>query len=163
TRFSRDWSSDVCSSDLYTITHIDARRAQALSERPPVVELAVERDVAEGIDVGDRVAVVHEVEAVEHRIGALAVHGERHVVHERGLRPDVPRERDGAPGPYERLRPRALRRGDQVHGAELIGVTPAAPVVELLEVPFDARRWRWRPVGHRVSLPPRNITRLARP
>src|SRR5712691_5285525 len=47
-----------------------AGRAQALHEGPPIVELAVERHVAERVDVGDGEAVVDEIEAVEDHVGA---------------------------------------------------------------------------------------------
>ena len=119
-----------------------AGRAQALHERPPIVELAVERHVAERVDVGDGEAVVDKIEAVEDHVGALAVARERGVVHERGLGPDVARQRHGAAGTNERLRGGAPGRGDQVHGAALVVAAPAPPVVQLLEVALDARRRR---------------------
>ena len=115
-----------------------AGRGEAILERPAVVELAVPGHVTEGVDVGDGEAVVDEVEAVEHDVGALAVGRERGVVHDRRLRADVARERDRAARPHERVRLRALGGGDQVRGAALVAVAPAPPVVQVLEVPLDA-------------------------
>src|SRR5437660_693681 len=59
------------------------------------------------------------------------------------------RQRDGATLLDQPLGLRLLGGGDQVHGAELVVVAPAAPVVELLEVAFDTITGRQRGIGHR--------------
>ena len=126
-------------------------RGQAVLERAAVVELAVPRDVAQGVDVGDREPVIDEIEPIEHHVGALAVRRERHVVHDRRLRADVSSQRDRPTRAHQRRGLRALGGGDQIRGAALVVVAPAAPVVQLLEVPFDASLRGWLPVGHHRS------------
>ena len=111
---------------------------EALRERAPVVQLAVPAHVAERVHVGDPVAVVDHVEAVEHHVHPLALRRKRHVVHVHRPRDHVARQRDGAALLDQPLGLRLLGRRDQVHGAELVVVPPAAPVVQLLEVAFDA-------------------------
>jgi hypothetical protein len=125
-----------------------AGRGEAVLERPPVEQLAVPGHVAERVDVSDREAVVDEVEAVQHDVGPLAVRREGDVVHERRRGADVARERHGAAGADERRGLGALGGGDQVRGAALIVVAPAAPVVQVLEVALEAVLRGWRPVGH---------------
>ncbi len=127
-------------------------RGQAVLESSAVVELAVPRHVAQRVDVRDREAVIHEVEPIEHHVGALAARRERHVVHDRRLGPDVSRERDRPAGSHQRRGLRALRGGDQIRGAALVVVAPAAPVVQFLEVALDPILRGWLPVGHRRVL-----------
>src|SRR2546425_1031903 len=123
---------------------------EAVGERAAVVELTVPADVAERVDVGDPEPVVHEVEAVEHHVGALALGRARHVVHElqMRLRDDLARERDGAPGLHERARGRAARVGDEIYGAALVVVAPAPPVVQPLEVRLHVGLRRQLRSGH---------------
>src|SRR5262249_43942181 len=64
---------------------------------------------------------------------------------------DVPRQRDRPARAHERGSLRALGGRDEIRGAALVVVTPAAPVVELLEVAFDAVLRGRLPVGHRQS------------
>src|SRR5215217_4831096 len=60
TRYWRDWSSDVCSSDLELRLHCDADCAASLPSLPNMLELVREYDVvvgsrlAEGAQVGRR-------------------------------------------------------------------------------------------------------------
>src|SRR5438105_3509073 len=126
-------------------------RRQAVLERAAVVQLAVPGHVAERVNVGDREPVVDEVEAIEHDVGTLTARRERHVVHDRRLGPDVARQRNRAAGPHQGRGLGALDGGDEVRGAALIVVSPAPPVVELLEIPLDAILRGWLPVGHRRS------------
>src|SRR5262249_56036457 len=68
-------------------------------------------------------------------------------------RQQVGREGHGAGVRDEPLRLRLLGRGDEVHGADLVVVTPAPPVVQLLEVAFDAIAGGKSGIGHEGSFP----------
>ena len=149
----RDVEEDAARGDAALEDRVDraperALGGQAVRERPAVVELAVPAHVAERVDVGDPEAVVDHVEAVEHHVHPLALGRERHVVHVHGPRDHVARERDGAALLDQPLRLRLLGGRDQVHRAELVVVPPAAPVVQLLEVPLDAVAGGQGGIGH---------------
>jgi len=154
----RDVEEDAARGDAALEDGIDgappgALYAQALCERPAVVELAVPSHVAEGVHVGDPIPVIDHVESVEDHVHALSLGGEGHVVHVHGARHHVAREGHRAALRDEPLRLRLLGRGDEVHGAELVVVTPAPPVVQLLEVPFDAIAGGKSGIGHEGSFP----------
>src|SRR6267378_1369031 len=115
-----------------------AKRAQAHSL------VRTGRTVSLARDIGPQPAIMYNVTFPSNRERA-------DVVHDRRLRSDVTRQRDGAARPHERVCLGPLGGRDEVRGAALIVVTPAAPVVELLEIAFDAILRGWSPVGHRRS------------
>jgi len=78
--------------------------------------------VAERIHVGDPVAVIDHVEAVQHHVHPLALGGKGHVIHVHGPRDHVAGEGDGAALPDQPLRLRLLGRRDEVDRAELVVV-----------------------------------------
>src|SRR5690606_40999068 len=61
TRFSRDWSSDVCSSDLKVLAHLVIRKHEVLTQTPTVrAQLQ--------IDPGKDLRVTHHA-VLKHRLG----------------------------------------------------------------------------------------------
>src|SRR5690606_10269692 len=83
TRFSRDWSSDVCSSDLVTGVKIDksfVREIRTATDRAPIIRaviaLAADLDldvVAEGVETSDQLEFLRAVgchQAQGYRLGA---------------------------------------------------------------------------------------------
>ena len=115
-----------------------ALRGQAVGERPAVVQLAVPGHVAQRVHVGDPETVVHHVEAVQHYVHALPLGGKGNVVHVDRARHHVARQRHRQTAADEVLGGRLLGRRDQVQRAELVVVTPATPVVQLLEIALHA-------------------------
>ena len=82
-------------------------------------------DVTEGVDVGHGRAVVDEAQVVH---DVAAVPAERALGHEVLRRLEDAAERDGPAGAHEAGGGGALLGGDEVDGADLVVVAPAAPV-----------------------------------
>ena len=114
--------------------------ADRLLERHAVVQLALIRDVAEGIEVREGRAV--EADLLLFDGDAALRHDGRPVLERRRgvdrlLHDGVVGERDDLTGARERERLLTLRRGDQVGRPALIVFPPAPPVRELFHPPFE--------------------------
>ena len=98
--------------------------------------------VTERVDVRDGLAVVDEADVVDAGAGAVRT---RALADEVLLRLEHPAHRDPAAVADEAGRRRALLRCDEVDGALLIVVSPAAPVAEIPVPRFDLRLGRHAP------------------
>ena len=136
---------------------------------PVVVHLPVPEDVAERVQVRDRVAVkryANEVTAALHRLRrtvrvchGVGLAGAGHVVDERIPHVDGELSRDGPCAgdshalPHERSRAPALLGPKVIDGAHLVVRPPPAPVAERIRVSQDFGLVRSAAVSHGVPLP----------
>src|SRR5207249_7441971 len=140
-------------------TPTGSAKADVVFKAAAVIQLALILHMTEGIHVGHSVAVIDHAHIIDGGFGAAASDRTEHVVVERRLGRDIPRQRDDTPATGQGDRSRLLLRGNQVEGAPLILVPPTPPIIETRRVLLNLSLRRRFPLGHN----PLSLSSFGRP